>query len=516
MLDVVRGLRILGDIETTKGQLYDWFCEFFAGEPELTALFGRLALDQVAHRNVIQYQTRIVMRNPRVFRQLKIDFVELNGICAAMEAFRESCPAPAPTDALQASLDFEALSLALFDQEFFQGLHTHFGPFVDNIQKGISKHMDQLRRAAGRRGGAPIRRTGSMVSAGGTADVPVPLAGILDESGSMVAEEGIGIPDIAHQVDRELLLMLFDTLDEVVFLLDGDRKVTYWNPAAQEMARSTGEELTGIHCWNDHLVQRDGETCKACSHPCLLGTAMLSGRMQAGALHFQLQNGCRVPMAVTVHPLRDGGGRVTGAIEIFREHPEAGRSREAMAQLERLAFLDSLTGLANRRYLEVTLLARLQELQRYGWHFGIIFIDVDNLKTINDTFGHATGDLVIRTVGRTFAEHARLSDVVGRWGGDEFMAVVPSVNAEQLTAVAEKFRALVEEAPIQDKVRLFHATISIGTTTAFPEDTIDTLVSRGDQLMFQSKRMGKNRVTGPRDEIKPHDSSEEGWSDIRV
>ncbi len=496
MLDVVKGLRVLGDIETAKGQLYDWFCESYGSNLEMSALFGRLALDQVAHRNVIQYQTRIVMRNPRIFRLLKIDIVEMNGILAAIEAFRQACPDPSLEEAVQAALDFEALTLALFEQEFFRGLRAHFGPFVDNISAGMQKHMDQLKKAGGRRSGAVLRRVEAALPQP-AADLPVPAAGVLaaaDLPPKPVSEP----PPSAHQVDRGLLLMLFDALDECVYLLDRDRRVTYWNPAAQELARATGEVLGATHCWNDHLVQHDSEVCHTCRHPCLLGTAMITGQPRNGELHFQHQDGCRVPMAASVHPLKDGWGEVTGAIEIFKEPSCVHGTREGIVQLEKLAYLDSLTGLANRRYLEVTLLSRLQELQRYGWRFGIIFVDVDNLKALNDTFGHASGDLVIRTLGRTFADHARLCDVVGRWGGDEFIAIITGVEADQLGAVAEKFRALVEESVVSDQGRPLRVTISIGATAATPEDTIDTLISRGDQLMFQSKREGRNRVTSPR------------------
>jgi diguanylate cyclase (GGDEF)-like protein/PAS domain S-box-containing protein len=509
MLDVIKGLRILGDIETTKGQLYERFCEMFASQGETAQLFGRLALDQVAHRNVIQYQTRIVMRNPRVFRRLRIDFLELQGICAAMESFRESCPAPSVDQALQASLDFESLSLSLFDQEFFRGLSVHFRPFVENIQGGIRKHLDLLRRAATRRS-APLPFRPEPLQPAGQPALPIDAAGALEDAEAPPLAAGADPPAVAHRAERELLLMLFDALDESVFMLDGDRRVIYWNAAAQDLGRSTGEELVGSHCWNDHLIQRDGEACATCSHPCLLGVAMLSGTPQTGELYFQHKSGSRVPMTVSVHPLRNGRSEVTGAVEIFKERVGVHGTHETMAQLEKLAFLDSLTGLANRRYLEVTLLTRLQELQRYGWRFGIIFIDVDNLKVVNDTFGHAAGDLIIRAVGRAFADHARLSDMVGCWGGDEFMAIVTGVDPGQLAAAGEKFRALVEEEVIQDGLRPLRATISVGATPAVPEDTIDTLVSRGDQLMFHSKRMGKNRVTGPRE------AAEDGGTEIRV
>ena len=97
---------------------------------------------------------------------------------------------------------------------------------------------------------------------------------------------------------------------------------------------------------------------------------------------------------------------------------------ERLAELERIAYIDSLTGLPNRRYAEITLHARMDELQRYGWLFGVIFIDIDNFKSVNDRYGHQCGDEVLKTVAKTLQNSVRSFDVISRWGGEEYLAVI--------------------------------------------------------------------------------------------
>jgi diguanylate cyclase (GGDEF)-like protein len=165
-----------------------------------------------------------------------------------------------------------------------------------------------------------------------------------------------------------------------------------------------------------------------------------------------------------------------------------------MEAFEKLAYLDPLTGTANRRYAEITLHARYEEFQRYGWPFGVIFIDIDGFKCINDECGHAAGDEVLRMVAKTLMNSARSFDVVARWGGDEFIAVIANVENEQLIATANRFRTLVEQSsralgPVQQ------VTISVGATLARSDDTEAMVLERADRFMYESKAAGKNRVT---------------------
>jgi diguanylate cyclase (GGDEF)-like protein len=165
-----------------------------------------------------------------------------------------------------------------------------------------------------------------------------------------------------------------------------------------------------------------------------------------------------------------------------------------MEAFEKLAYVDPLTGAANRRYAEITLHARYEEFQRYGWPFGVIFIDIDRFKSINDECGHAAGDEVLKMVAKTLMNSARSFDVVARWGGDEFIAVIANVEKEQLIATANRFRNLVEQSsrvsgPVQQ------VTISLGATLARSDDTEAAVLERADRFMYTSKSAGKNRVT---------------------
>jgi diguanylate cyclase (GGDEF)-like protein len=113
-----------------------------------------------------------------------------------------------------------------------------------------------------------------------------------------------------------------------------------------------------------------------------------------------------------------------------------------------MALLDPLTKLGNRRYGQMNLSGKLREFKRYGWPFGVLFIDIDKFKAVNDTYGHDAGDRVLRLVAATIRNGLRSSDVVVRWGGEEFVAIVASVDEEKLRHVGEKLRVLVERSSI--------------------------------------------------------------------
>jgi diguanylate cyclase (GGDEF)-like protein len=163
--------------------------------------------------------------------------------------------------------------------------------------------------------------------------------------------------------------------------------------------------------------------------------------------------------------------------------------------LEKLSFLDCLTQLANRRYLEMELDSRISEKKRYDTDFGIVFMDIDFFKRVNDTYGHGVGDRVLKTVARTFLNTARPSDLMGRWGGEEFIGIIKRVDEEGLRSAAERVRALVEKSHLRENGLTLKVTVSIGGTLAGKTDTADSIVKRADALLYQSKQNGRNRCT---------------------
>ncbi|MBW2523782.1 MAG: GGDEF domain-containing protein [Deltaproteobacteria bacterium] len=201
-----------------------------------------------------------------------------------------------------------------------------------------------------------------------------------------------------------------------------------------------------------------------------------------------------MPGSVRVVPLLDSGGAVVGAAEIFTDRSEQQAATHRIADLERMAFLDPLTRVANRRFLEQHLDARLHELQRFEWPFGVLMFDIDHFKRINDSLGHATGDHVLAMVARTAAGNARSFDLIARWGGDEFVHVVSNVGPAELRDVAWRLRNLVRNSALITDDQTLAVTVSVGAAAARRTDTIETLLERADAQVYRSKRAGRDCV----------------------
>lgn len=296
------------------------------------------------------------------------------------------------------------------------------------------------------------------------------------------------------KTDDDFYKALLDNLYDGVYFVDRDRKISYWNRGAERITGYTFAEAIGKHCSDNLLMHSDRYGVILCLRQCPLSEAMADGRERIREVYLRHKDGHRVPVTIRVTPIRDARGDITGGVEIFTDNTPAAAGSDRLAELERMAYLDPLTGLANRRYAEITLGGRLEELQRYGWKFGIIFIDIDNFKTVNDRHGHDLGDEVLKMVGKTLQNSLRAFDIVSRWGGEEYLAVIAHIEGEELTVTSNRCRALVEQSRIP-AVPSLRVTISLGATLARETDTVETLIKRADRLMYQSKQAGRNCVT---------------------
>ena len=173
---------------------------------------------------------------------------------------------------------------------------------------------------------------------------------------------------------------------------------------------------------------------------------------------------------------------------------QAGLKRQleaAYRQAERLAATDKLTGVYNRHRLDQVLEEAILKAERYDEAFGIIILDVDLFKGVNDRFGHRTGDLVLREFVEVLRANCRKTDILGRWGGEEFLIIVPHAEKHSLLAFAEKVRAAVETTRFSEVER---ATTSVGVSVYRVGDTADRVIKRADDALYDAKRQGRNRV----------------------
>ncbi len=288
---------------------------------------------------------------------------------------------------------------------------------------------------------------------------------------------------------------LLDQLYDGVYFVDLRRRITFWNRGAERLTGYSSKEAVGKSCGDNMLVHIDGEGKSLCSEGCPLAAALQDGRVREAEVFLLHKDGRRLPVALRAAPIRDPSGAITGAVEIFRDNSPRPDLARRIARLEEQALLDSLTGLGNRRYLERHLAGRVEELRRYGVAFGVLFIDIDRFKQVNDTYGHAVGDRVLHMVAQTVSANLRPFDEAGRWGGEEFVVVVANVDAHALSIVAERIRMLVEASRLKTDGGNVRVTVSIGAVLAGEEEDPASILQRADQLMYQSKLSGRNQVS---------------------
>jgi diguanylate cyclase (GGDEF)-like protein/PAS domain S-box-containing protein len=293
----------------------------------------------------------------------------------------------------------------------------------------------------------------------------------------------------------EFYKAVLDNIYDGVYFVDRGRHITYWNKGAERITGYTAGDVIGTKCSDNVLMHVDDKGQPLCS----AGTCPAVASMQAAEsceaeVYLHHRDGHRVPIITRISPLTDNG-EVLGAVEVFTDNSSILEARQQIEELERLALLDQLTDVGNRRYAEMRLDARLRQLERYGWPFSVLFLDIDLFKQINDQYGHDVGDRVLKVVARSTRGSLRSFDMVSRWGGEEFVVMVENVDDRQTRSVAQKVRAMIEQSSLDNGNEIVRVTVSVGATAARPDDSIDTLVNRADKLMYLSKKDGRNRVT---------------------
>lgn len=184
---------------------------------------------------------------------------------------------------------------------------------------------------------------------------------------------------------------------------------------------------------------------------------------------------------------------VVGAMGIIRyRNSHRQQDLSGAAQLgEYRANTDPLTGLYNRRPVQV----KLRELDEGHSHgYAIALVDIDSFKSINDKLGHEEGDALISAIARRLRAHFRQTDVVSRWGGDEFLVLMPSVTHVHLTDVLERLRVSIEESPFSLGAEPIAVTLSIGAARALAGDDSRATINKADQALYLAKKTGRNRV----------------------
>jgi two-component system, cell cycle response regulator len=205
-----------------------------------------------------------------------------------------------------------------------------------------------------------------------------------------------------------------------------------------------------------------------------------------------------------VDALRDGAVDVwtssTVAPELIARVRVAYRTRQVLdlalrrySDLEDLAYRDELTELPNRRGAMRQIDVLISRARRHGHQLALLLIDADRFKAVNDEHGHAVGDVVLREIAARLRERVRREDVVGRWGGEEFVVALPETTPDGAAAVAESLRSAIAQTAIAAEASVLDVTVSIGVA-AWTGQEIEDLIERADRALYAAKAAGRDRV----------------------
>ncbi len=289
--------------------------------------------------------------------------------------------------------------------------------------------------------------------------------------------------------------LILDHLHDGAYIVDRERRVQYWNKAACRVSGYDARRMVGSFCYENTLVHVDSSGRQLCREGCPLSASLADGQIRQADVFLHHREGYRVPVAVQVLPLRDETGEIAAALELFHDLSSERNLAEEVEHLRQAALIDPLTDLGNRRFLDSLIGRWFDEARDFRQSFGVLFFDVDHFKRVNDVYGHDVGDQALRAVASTLARNVRATDVVGRWGGEEFVALIKNTNPDLLLGLAEKLRVLIAQTRFEVGGEPRSVTASIGGTVWQDGDTPEGLLRRADEMMYRSKAGGRNRTS---------------------
>ena len=284
---------------------------------------------------------------------------------------------------------------------------------------------------------------------------------------------------------------ILDNISSGVYFVDGERTITYWNKGAERLSGYTAEEVVGKKC-SSFLNHIDENGKVLCGDGCpLLGT-MIDGNPRQAEVYMLHKLGQRVPVLVQAMPMQEEE-KTLGAVEIFHDISPLKFAQARIRELTDVAFLDKLTQVYNRAGLEKIINTWFKDFKANNYPFGILFIDVDHFKQVNDQYGHHIGDQILVGIGSRLKKELRQADIIGRWGGDEFLVLLNEVTHESIERVIQKIREVLNLQPYLTDRGELSVQSSLGGVVPTTTDTLDILIKKADQLMYADKK--NNRTT---------------------
>ncbi|NIM11506.1 MAG: diguanylate cyclase [Candidatus Aminicenantes bacterium] len=280
--------------------------------------------------------------------------------------------------------------------------------------------------------------------------------------------------------EQKFYWTLLDTLKDGVYFANKQRKITYWNKAAEAITGYKNNEMLGRFCGDNLLIHIDEEGNSLCKGPCPLTRTMDTGEAYEEKIYLHHKDGHRVPVFVRTTPVYGSNDEIIGAVEIFTDLS----AREALTNIRALDepdLLSSLSGLPTRQCLEMNLKLKFFEWEEFQHVFGVFHIKINGFEEVKNTIGQEAAEEVVKTLSQTLIHNITPGDMIGEWGEGEFLGVAGYGDEARLSFTANHYRHLLENTELSHISKADAAvsiSFSVGTALVREGDTIEKLLER--------------------------------------
>ena len=317
------------------------------------------------------------------------------------------------------------------------------------------------------------------------------------ETDSLIEDHGaFGNTGTALNVPNSNLLL--QTLMEEVpigcYILRPNHTVLYWNREAERLLGFSAAEMQGKRCVDMPLgcsfVTGEGIPTSSC--PAVI--ALATGKAQTTQMFMRKKDGGDLLIRNTLAPLRDQSGTIVELVSFFTPLTDESYDHKLVQAIYETATKDPLTCLPGRKYMEACLEDAIEVYRRTGHPFAVLFADTNNFHDVNNTYGHAVGDTVLREIGLALRTFSRKSDKFCRWGGDEFVGLLQLRRPEDIEGAAQRMLKLTGSCEVTVGGQTISCRTSIGITMVRENDDVRSIVERADGYMYQAKKRGGDHI----------------------
>jgi len=287
--------------------------------------------------------------------------------------------------------------------------------------------------------------------------------------------------------------MVLEALPLGVYLVNREGRVVVWSAGAEKLTGYLRQDGLGRLQEADLVEQGDNGAVSNLTH-----SAAESATQAFAAptlISLRCKNGHYLPVQLRTLALRDEDGKFLGTVRIFEPSSPPQSCNQRQNRLATYGCLDPLTGVLNHSMIQAHLKESLSLHALYPVPFCVMCYEVDDLSKLAERYGHAAVDAALRMAANTFETGLRPTDFLGRWMGQEFLAILPECGESEVMKVGEHLKELVRHASVEWWGDTLHLTVSIGGTIVHDNDSVSSLIARAEEALRKSCAAGGNRVT---------------------